>query len=73
MKWTNIWKVMYNPTGYGAVPYYFNSKEEAEKFANRDYADAPKRVAASEYGDIPITVYKTAENADKDNGHTEYI
>lgn len=73
MKWTNIWKVMYNPTGYGAVPYYFNSKEEAEKFANRDYADVPKRVAASESGDIPITVYKTAENADKDKGHTEYI
>lgn len=73
MKLTNIWKVMYNPTGFGAVPYYFNSKEEAEKFANRDYADAPKRVAASESGDIPITVYKTAENADKDNGHTEYI
>lgn len=73
MKWTNIWKVMYNPTGYGAIPYYFNSKEEAEKFANRDYADTPKRVAASESGDIPITFYKTAENADKDNGHTEYI
>ena len=73
MKWTNIWKVMYNPTGYGAVPYYFNSKDEAEKFANRDYADAPKRVVASKFGDIPITVYKTAENADKDNGHTDYI
>jgi hypothetical protein len=73
MKWTNIWKVMYNPTGYGAVPYYFNSKEEAEKFANRDYADTPERVAASESGDIPITVYKTAYNADRDNGHTEYI
>jgi hypothetical protein len=73
MKWTNIWKVMYNPTGCGAVPYYFSSKTEAEKFAQRDYADIPVRVAESNSGDIPITVYKTADNADKDNGHTEYI
>ena len=69
----NIWKVMYNQTGYGAVPYYFDNKEEAEKFADRDYADPPEQVKATKTGDMPITVYKTAENADKDKGHTEYI
>jgi hypothetical protein len=72
-KWLDIWKVMYNPSGCGAVPYYFNDKTEAEKFANRNYADMPVRVAATKSGDIPITVYKTADNADRDNGHTEYI
>lgn len=73
MKLTNIWKVMYNPTGCGAVPYYFDSKEEAEIFANRDYADEPVRVAATKSGDMPIMVYKTAANADKDNGYFEFI
>lgn len=74
MKWTKFWKVMYNSTGYGEVPYYFDSKEEAEKFSRRDYATVPVRVAASEDGEPrPIMVYKSAENADKDNGHYEYV
>lgn len=72
MKYTNFWKVLYNPTGAGAVPYYFASREEAEKFSARDYADAPERVKAQD-GETPILIYKTAEAAEKDNGHFEYI
>lgn len=73
MKWLNIWKVMYNPTGYGAIPYYFNNKKEAEKFSKRDYADLPVRVKGEEYGEIPIRVYKTVEDAEEDKGYYEYI
>lgn len=73
MKYLNIWKVMYNATGYGAVPYYFDNKKEAEKFAKRDYADKPERVQASKNGDIDIKIYKTTEDAEKDNGYYEYI
>ena len=29
-KWLNVWKVRYNPKGYGAFPYYFSNKDEAE-------------------------------------------
>lgn len=72
-KWLNIWKVMYNPTGWGAIPIYFDNKEEAEKFSKRDYADTPVRVQASEYGDIDIQVYKTVEDVDKGDWHYEYI
>lgn len=73
-KWLNIWVVWYNPTGYGKVPYYFDTHEEAMKFSQRDYADTPKRIAKpTDNEPHPITVYKTAENADKDNGHTVFI
>lgn len=71
-KWLNIWKVMYNPTGWGAIPKYFNNKEEAEKFAERDYADNPVRVQASN-GEIIIEVYKKAEDVDKGKFYYECI
>lgn len=71
-KWLNIWKVMYNPTGCGAIPIYFDSKEEAEKFSKRDYTDNPVRVKASN-GEIIIEVYEKAEDVDKGDWHYEYI
>ena len=74
VKWLNIWKVHYNPTGHGTIPYYFSNKDEAERFAQRDYADLPVRVAASTDGEPhPVRVYKTAENAERDNGRYVYI
>ncbi len=73
-KWLNIWKVSYNPTVCGAIPYYFSDKNEAERFSQRDYADLPVKVAASTDGEPhPVMVYKTAENAERDNGHYVYI
>ena len=73
-KWLNIWKVCYNPKGYDAILYYFSNEAEAERFAQRDFADLPVRVAASTNGEPhPVRVYKTAENADRDKCHYVYI
>ncbi len=73
-KWLNVWKVRYNPKGYGAFPYYFSNKDEAERFAQRDFADLPVRVAASTDGEPhPVKIYNTAENAERDKGQYQYI
>ena len=73
-KWLNVWKVRYNPNGYDAVPYYFSDKNEAEKFAERDHADLPVRVAASSDGEPqPVKICKTAENAERYEGQYKYI
>ena len=73
-KWLNIWKVRYNPNGYGAAPIYFDNLEAAEEFARRDYADKPVRVKASNSLDaVDISVYKSTSDYDNDIYYNIYI
>lgn len=75
-QWLNIWKVRYNPSGYGARPVFFDNKAAAEEFAKRDYADLPVRIynPCKDPEDMTeLRVYKSADDVDDDHGYNVRI
>ena len=69
-----IWKVMYNPSGSGAVPYYFAKYDDAEKFSKMDYADPPEPVTVPEEPGYPVQCYRSLYGAEHDTDwHYEFI